>query len=168
MNMTQVHRLARAAVFCLGLLFVTPSYAQAPAASDVMALSPGDADIMIYSNAKDTIGPTWQWIQDLGKEPFISKTIVKLGYDEGMRELRQSIADLKKMAGFDPTTDLYALALWANAPSAPGKEDFNVLLVVKGKPVSYTHLRAHETVLDLVCRLLLEKKTKKFTDTITT
>ena len=23
--------------------------------------------------------------------------------------------------------------------------------------VSYTHLRAHETVLDLVCRLLLEK-----------
>ena len=31
-------------------------------------------------------------------------------------------------------------------------------------PVSYTHLRAHETVLDLVCRLLLEKKTKNTTD----
>ena len=29
--------------------------------------------------------------------------------------------------------------------------------------VSYTHLRAHETVLDLVCRLLLEKKTQKAT-----
>ena len=29
--------------------------------------------------------------------------------------------------------------------------------------VSYTHLRAHETVLDLVCRLLLEKKQKKQT-----
>ena len=28
-------------------------------------------------------------------------------------------------------------------------------------PVSYTHLRAHETVLDLVCRLLLEKKNNK-------
>ena len=27
--------------------------------------------------------------------------------------------------------------------------------------VSYTHLRAHETVLDLVCRLLLEKKKYK-------
>ena len=26
--------------------------------------------------------------------------------------------------------------------------------------VSYTHLRAHETVLDLVCRLLLDKKTE--------
>ena len=30
-------------------------------------------------------------------------------------------------------------------------------------PVSYTHLRAHETVLDLVCRLLLEKKNKDIT-----
>ena len=28
-------------------------------------------------------------------------------------------------------------------------------------PVSYTHLRAHETVLDLVCRLLLAKKKKQ-------
>ena len=27
-----------------------------------------------------------------------------------------------------------------------------------GAPVSYTHLRAHETVLAVVCRLLLEKK----------
>ena len=34
-------------------------------------------------------------------------------------------------------------------------------------PVSYTHLRAHETVLDLVCRLLLEKKKKKKTQTTT-
>ena len=30
-----------------------------------------------------------------------------------------------------------------------------------GQAVSYTHLRAHETVLDLVCRLLLEKKKNK-------
>ena len=33
-----------------------------------------------------------------------------------------------------------------------------VSIVSSGEPVSYTHLRAHETVLDLVCRLLLEKK----------
>ena len=26
-------------------------------------------------------------------------------------------------------------------------------------PVSYTHIRAHETVIDIVCRLMLEKKT---------
>ena len=30
--------------------------------------------------------------------------------------------------------------------------------VLHGHAVSYTHLRAHETVLDLVCRLLLENK----------
>ena len=30
-------------------------------------------------------------------------------------------------------------------------------------PVSYTHLRAHETGRNLVCRLLLEKKKKKLT-----
>ena len=31
-------------------------------------------------------------------------------------------------------------------------------LKVCSKPVSYTHLRAHETGRNLVCRLLLEKK----------
>ena len=30
--------------------------------------------------------------------------------------------------------------------------------VIDAPPVSYTHLRAHETVLDLVCRLLLDTK----------
>ena len=35
-------------------------------------------------------------------------------------------------------------------------------------PVSYTHLRAHETVLDLVCRLLLEKKITTHTQIIDT
>ena len=33
-----------------------------------------------------------------------------------------------------------------------------VLVHIMADSVSYTHLRAHETVLDLVCRLLLEKK----------
>ena len=33
-----------------------------------------------------------------------------------------------------------------------------VTLTLLWEAVSYTHLRAHETVLDLVCRLLLEKK----------
>ena len=40
-----------------------------------------------------------------------------------------------------------------------GLKKFDVTLDGKWlKSVSYTHLRAHETVLDLVCRLLLEKK----------
>ena len=36
----------------------------------------------------------------------------------------------------------------------------NILPLIP-ETVSYTHLRAHETVLDLVCRLLLEKKNTK-------
>ena len=33
--------------------------------------------------------------------------------------------------------------------------------MLKTQPVSYTHLRAHETSLHLVCRLLLEKKKQR-------
>ena len=41
-------------------------------------------------------------------------------------------------------------------------ETYDLSEVGRLKSVSYTHLRAHETVLDLVCRLLLEKtKTKQ-------
>ena len=36
-----------------------------------------------------------------------------------------------------------------------------VPVLITYTPVSYTHLRAHETVLDLVCRLLLAKKKKQ-------
>ena len=36
---------------------------------------------------------------------------------------------------------------------------------VSSKAVSYTHLRANETVLDLVCRLLLEKNKNNTTHT---
>ena len=34
----------------------------------------------------------------------------------------------------------------------------NDLVTDFARPVSYTHLRAHETLANLVCRLLLEKK----------
>ena len=34
-------------------------------------------------------------------------------------------------------------------------------VVLGARTVSYTHLRAHETGRNLVCRLLLEKKKKK-------
>ena len=37
----------------------------------------------------------------------------------------------------------------------------NMAAVLELAPVSYTHLRAHETGRNLVCRLLLEKKKKK-------
>ena len=45
-----------------------------------------------------------------------------------------------------------------NRPIASVTVDTLILIGIQA--VSYTHLRAHETVLDLVCRLLLEKKKK--------
>ena len=48
-----------------------------------------------------------------------------------------------------------SLFWWA----APERDTAPVLMVFHGNgSVSYTHLRAHETKANLVCRLLLEKK----------
>src|SRR5665811_685684 len=48
---------------------------------------------------------------------------------------------------------------WDDACLAGQPSSFACADLLSGiKAVSYTHLRAHETVLDLVCRLLLEKK----------
>ena len=59
-----------------------------------------------------------------------------------------------------PTSVLLAQPGSVDPTFDPG-EGPNARVFVTTVPVSYTHLRAHETVLDLVCRLLLEKKKKK-------
>ena len=59
---------------------------------------------------------------------------------------------------FDPIRQIFTATVEAKARGyQAGQFSFNV----KGgrcEAVSYTHLRAHETSQDLVCRLLLEKK----------
>src|SRR5659263_686763 len=45
-------------------------------------------------------------------------------------------------------------------PSTPPAASTSATPPPGPEPVSYTHLRAHETRHDLVCRLLLEKKKK--------
>ena len=60
------------------------------------------------------------------------------------------------LAVFDPTQ--------SNSLRAIVDSTFRVASRVRDRmSVSYTHLRAHETVLDLVCRLLLEKKKQRNT-----
>ena len=61
--------------------------------------------------------------------------------------------DLYKYAS-DP--DVGPIAGWP--PHQSVEESLNV---IRNVPVSYTHLRAHETGRNLVCRLLLEKKKNK-------
>ena len=55
-------------------------------------------------------------------------------------------------------SDAIALAVRVNVPIYVAEEVMEQAGMLP-EAVSYTHLRAHETVLDLVCRLLLEKKT---------
>ena len=66
-----------------------------------------------------------------------------------LQELKAANISYQLLADVVEVTDLR----WLEAvEGALGMERFTVIAV------SYTHLRAHETVLDLVCRLLLEKK----------
>src|SRR5450759_5232410 len=51
-------------------------------------------------------------------------------------------------------------ACFRREAGAAGKDTRGLLRVHEFDTVSYTHLRAHETRHDLVCRLLLEKKKK--------
>src|SRR5665811_2002127 len=67
-------------------------------------------------------------------------------------------SNIPQVASSDPSLSTFASLLdKANLKDLlNGSDNFTVFA-----PVSYTHLRAHETVLDLVCRLLLEKKKQK-------
>ena len=77
------------------------------------------------------------------------------------RQDRQRMEEVPGTAGvlgipvlelFGPNQD--RVDLWPGGSYLKGCESEERILGA----VSYTHLRAHETVLDLVCRLLLEKK----------
>eukprot|EP00657_Telonema_sp_P-1_P011792 TRINITY_DN7350_c0_g1_i1.p2 TRINITY_DN7350_c0_g1~~TRINITY_DN7350_c0_g1_i1.p2 ORF type:complete len:126 (+),score=54.74 TRINITY_DN7350_c0_g1_i1:117-494(+) len=58
----------------------------------------------------------------------------------------------------DASFTLDGTFLSVTATTADGRTSLSFSPVLCVDTVSYTHLRAHETVLDLVCRLLLEKK----------
>src|SRR5665213_3791067 len=94
------------------------------------------------------------------------------------RNIRASSAAWKAASSTLPGTSFFSLpllvlyveheAIYGEQPSHCRVGLIQEILVgqsVKGpsksEPVSYTHLRAHETGRNLVCRLLLEKKKKK-------
>ena len=86
---------------------------------------------------------TWLYVDQLHLrwDPFRPTSVPSYhdegpGYDEMMEALRR----------LEPMRDVW--------PDAPLNE--RLAREEKSNAVSYTHLRAHETVLDLVCRLLLE------------
>ena len=92
------------------------------------------------------------------------------GNDELFSEFRKSI--LRKTRGFlAPEYNIQCVEAAVNLPFEEGikvEQDLFMKLMTGSQSaaqryisVSYTHLRAHETKANLVCRLLLEKKKKK-------
>ena len=81
--------------------------------------------------------PAWRWLDIQAGFPLVTAAT--------REEFVPQMADFEKLGGISFHKGCY-----------PGQE-----IVARTQylgTVSYTHLRAHETVLDLVCRLLLEKK----------
>ena len=89
--------------------------------------------------------------QDL-ERPFHILSAVQ----SGVKEVREVLEKAKNQRFFDQASPI----LFIDEIHRFNKTQQDALLAaVEHGTVSYTHLRAHETVLDLVCRLLLEKKT---------
>ena len=78
--------------------------------------------------------------------PFILSNGTKIMYPEGNEKMQKNAEFLASYI-----KDLTGKSLAVQA----GTDGKGII------PVSYTHLRAHETGRNLVCRLLLEKKNKK-------
>ena len=66
---------------------------------------------------------------------------------------------IRDRCGYDPTHPMARSEIGKVGVSLSNLSEAEILFQgLDLATVSYTHLRAHETVLDLVCRLLLEKK----------
>ena len=122
----------------------------------VEALLDGGVDLLMIEtvfdtlNAKAAIFACQQSFENRGREwpILISGTIT----DASGRTLSGQTAE----AFWYSVAHARPVAIGLNC--ALGAEQLRPYVAALGKAVSYTHLRAHETVLDLVCRLLLEKK----------
>ena len=93
----------------------------------------------------------WIWV-DLGQKAIEvngenAKVCAVIPIDGTVMEVRIGQTTLHASGG--GTMTIYKQA---------GTVTANLLSAASIDPVSYTHLRAHEPVLELVCRLLLEHK----------
>ena len=73
-----------------------------------------------------------------------------------IRDRPQAVEPAQAVVGADPDVTIEIFCEGADGVAGQAAST-----AVCREPVSYTHLRAHETVLDLVCRLLLEKNKQK-------
>ena len=156
-----LNRLILTTIVCLGMLALPISgfqQVQGVSAEEYSAptlnsgSSPTIGELEPNFVPTETGGPaTDDYIQDIETPPApAGPTLLP-------SSIENTLTDRDQQGSIQACDDI----LWDNGPliTHPGSgyngSDVSVV------PVSYTHLRAHETVLDLVCRLLLEKKKKK-------
>ena len=96
-----------------------------------------DFSVEEYVKTFKSIGRSPYWITFSGGEPFLRQDLVQI-VTMIYKISRPRIINI-------PTNGILTQGIAEKVEAI-------------AKAVSYTHLRAHETVLDLVCRLLLEKK----------
>ena len=132
----------------LQLALVTP-WGPAPLPPISFAIMPGSDGVLLLglSTLKDLGVDPYERIRDYMQQRVSPPNQgVETTAFLGSRRVSLSVAALQEAGG-----------------QATEEPDLAMERLVERGPetVSYTHLRAHETVLDLVCRLLLEKKKKK-------
>ena len=89
---------------------------------------------------------------------FFNDTATTEIYTRSLRRQRQMcIRDRMRHSGHFGEDGVQGMAASSTVATGAGGGGISMA------PVSYTHLRAHETVLDLVCRLLLEKQKRQHT-----
>eukprot|EP00826_Nyctotherus_ovalis_P047589 TRINITY_DN5493_c0_g1_i5.p1 TRINITY_DN5493_c0_g1~~TRINITY_DN5493_c0_g1_i5.p1 ORF type:complete len:126 (+),score=42.89 TRINITY_DN5493_c0_g1_i5:48-380(+) len=99
-------------------------------------------------------------IRDRIKNKKVETTVEMLckGYPE---ELKEYMNYCRRLTFVEKPDYEYLKGLFGKVIEREGYKDDGIYDWIIA--VSYTHLRAHETSLHLVCRLLLEKKKKKKT-----
>ena len=115
-----------------------------------------------FTNSADIV------VSGIDAATSLVNSMSKFDLSPGSRELPQlaEMAEDATLEFYQGTAMTDALRAWQYVagvdhlvvPTTVGIDKAEQL--VTDNPVSYTHLRAHETREDLVCRLLLEKKKK--------
>eukprot|EP00658_Telonema_sp_P-2_P057220 TRINITY_DN45671_c0_g1_i1.p1 TRINITY_DN45671_c0_g1~~TRINITY_DN45671_c0_g1_i1.p1 ORF type:complete len:158 (+),score=32.86 TRINITY_DN45671_c0_g1_i1:77-550(+) len=151
----------------------TPSYATNNSVFDVTAVSTTQEATM---KSLVVVAPYEVRFADVTNDPdqLSSAGTVRYSYNGKAAPCRYTSQYLKALYSGDTrlqglTTSTYRAGLMAAQEEALRVADSGDSATTYDRlrqhfaPVSYTHLRAHETPEHLVCRLLLEKKKKKCT-----
>src|SRR5664280_283778 len=105
-------------------------------------------------------GLIFGWVFFNASRDFVRFSLNQMMGGGGSSNVNEQI--IRPLLGFASTIALFLIPMISMRLIAEEKRTGTIELLltspIKDIAVSYTHLRAHETVLDLVCRLLLEKK----------